>query len=338
MCLYPRLMKNPKYTANKKNGGKIPPVCDYRVNFVPIGCGNCVECRKQKANDWIVRLEEDIKYNKNGCFVTLTFSSESIRDLGSLTDLKGYERDNFIARIAVRRFLERYRKKHGKSVRHWLVTELGHKGTEHIHLHGILFLNDHKEISKFWKYGYVWDGYTKNGKRVNYVNGSTIGYCVKYVSKIDPKHKYYRPQILCSPGIGAGYIGKHNSKLHCFNEKDTRDYYISSSGRKLAMPKYFKNKLYSDEEKEALWLHKLDKMERWVCGEKISAYDDALYIDTVNYYRDKFRKMGYGGWYFNTEEAEYENRRRDIIFERRSRNITPVWIPVVLNGEEVDSF
>ena len=38
MCLYPKLIKNRKYIANKKNGGNIPPVYDLRVLTVPIGC------------------------------------------------------------------------------------------------------------------------------------------------------------------------------------------------------------------------------------------------------------------------------------------------------------
>ena len=40
-------MYNPKYKANKKNGGNIPPVIDQRTIYVPIGCGVCIECRKQ---------------------------------------------------------------------------------------------------------------------------------------------------------------------------------------------------------------------------------------------------------------------------------------------------
>ena len=39
MCLYPKLIKNRKYIANKKNGGNIPPVSDSRVLMVPVGCG-----------------------------------------------------------------------------------------------------------------------------------------------------------------------------------------------------------------------------------------------------------------------------------------------------------
>jgi len=37
MCLYPKLIKNPKYKPNKKNGGIVPELKDIRVLAVPIG-------------------------------------------------------------------------------------------------------------------------------------------------------------------------------------------------------------------------------------------------------------------------------------------------------------
>ena len=75
MCLYPKLIKNKKYTKNKKNGGVIPAVSDKRVLAVPIGCGNCLLCRKKKANSWRNRLIEECKNDLTGVFVTLTFNS-----------------------------------------------------------------------------------------------------------------------------------------------------------------------------------------------------------------------------------------------------------------------
>ena len=48
MCLYPKLIKNRKYIANKKNGGVIPAVLDERVKLVSVGCGKCMECKKRK--------------------------------------------------------------------------------------------------------------------------------------------------------------------------------------------------------------------------------------------------------------------------------------------------
>ena len=116
--------------------------------MVPIACGKCLECSKQKSRMWQSRLLEEIKTNKNGIFVTLTFNDVSYRNLYKYvitkakeykTELNNYDIDNKIATRATRLFLERWRKKHKKSVKHWLVTELGNAGTENMHLHGIIW-------------------------------------------------------------------------------------------------------------------------------------------------------------------------------------------------------
>ena len=75
-------MQNKKYTANKKNGGNVPPLNDIRTALVPVGCGNCIECSKKRKNEWKTRLLEEIKHNtEKGYFITLTFSNESYKKL-----------------------------------------------------------------------------------------------------------------------------------------------------------------------------------------------------------------------------------------------------------------
>ena len=198
MCLYPKLIQNPKYTNTKKNGGNIPPIKDNRVTKVPIGCGKCIECVKQKAREWQVRLLEDVRHHKNGMFVTMTFSNESIAKLAKeIKGLKGYDLDNEIATLATRRFLERWRKKYEKSIRHWFITELGHEGTENIHMHGIVWTDESiEEVERIWNYGIMWKGkYLGEGKYKNFVNEQTVNYLTKYVHKIDQKHKYYKAEV-----------------------------------------------------------------------------------------------------------------------------------------------
>ena len=136
MCLYPRLVINRKYSGTLKNGGNPPPLLDERVKYVPVGCGHCMECMKKKSREWKIRLNEEYKVTKFHYYITLTFSNEHLLKLCNEMNLKEC---NAIAGKAVRRFLERWRKKYKKSLRHWLVTELGHENTERIHLHGIIF-------------------------------------------------------------------------------------------------------------------------------------------------------------------------------------------------------
>ena len=78
MCLYPRLIQNRKYLPNKRNEGNPPKVTDERVMLVPVGCGKCIECRNMKKREWQVRMLDEIKHDRTGKFVTLTFNEENL--------------------------------------------------------------------------------------------------------------------------------------------------------------------------------------------------------------------------------------------------------------------
>lgn len=316
MCLYPKLITNRKYVANKKNGGIIPAVSDKRALLVPVGCQKCIECKKLKAREWSVRLQEDIQHHNNGKMVTLTMSNESYTELYNIIRkdyiIEGYELDNQIATLAVRRFLERWRKKHKKSLRHWLITELGGNGYECIHLHGIIYTNEPEKIEKYWKYGYIHIG--------EYVNTETINYIVKYVHKTDKKHPNYTSKILTSAGIGLGYTKQRNFERNKYNGKKTIETYHTSNGANIALPIYYRNKLYTDEEKEKLWLNKLDKNIRYVCGEEIDiSKGEDQYYNKLNYYRKLNKRLGYGDNSKNWEKAKYELQRRKLKQHERLR-------------------
>lgn len=309
MCIYPRLIKNPKYKENKKNGGVIPPVNDSRVLTIPIGCGNCIDCNKQKARNWQYRIIEDIKVNKNAKFITLTFSNEEYKKLSDEIELEGYAKDNAIATLAVRRWLERWRKHNGISVRHWLVTELGQRGTENIHLHGIVWCEDIKEVERRWTYGHVWKGKVVREQVVNYVNERTAAYITKYMTKIDSKHKYYKSIVLCSKGIGGNYV----------NNKNKVDHYRTSTGNKIGLNIYWRNKIYNEEEREKLWLEKLDKNERWIGKDKYDANDYDGIMSALARRRELNKELGYSDNSIDWKEKEYENNMR-ILNDKKRKN------------------
>ena len=56
-------------------------------------------------------MNEEIKHDNRGQFITLTFNNE---ELQKLTEETGIQESNAVATIAVRRFLERWRKKYKK--------------------------------------------------------------------------------------------------------------------------------------------------------------------------------------------------------------------------------
>lgn len=329
MCLYPRIIANPKYKPNKKNGGKIPPVTDPRVTGVPIGCGNCIECRKQKARNWQIRLLEEIKYTQNAYFITLTFNDQSIAQISeNYKTIKGYTLDNQIATTATRYFLERWRKTHKKSLRHWLITELGHNGTNNIHMHGIIWLEKKEDIHKLdqhWQYGYTYKGteIKEQGKITgykNYVNPETIAYIIKYITKQEEKYKHYKPIILCSPGIGNQYTKRINGdwEKNKYNDIETKETYITTTGHKIALPTYYRNKIYTDEEKEALWLIQLNKEKRYVLGNEIDISNgQQTYLNALEQARIKNASLGYGTSKINYDQKHYEQQIREQMTNTR---------------------
>lgn len=313
MCLFPKLIKNPKYKITTKNNGNVPEIKDERVRYVPIGCGLCMECVNKKSSSWKIRLYEEIKTDTKGLFVTLTFNDTSYDYLLKKTKLPKethkYVKDNEVATLATRRFLERWRKKHKKSIKHWLITELGTENTERIHLHGILFTDHKEDIKKTWTYGYTYIG--------EYVNNKTINYITKYITKSNPKHKNYQPKILTTPGIGKNYINTPNAKrINKYKGRETDTTYRTREGTKLDLPIYYRNLLYTEEQREKLWLYKLDEGIRYVGGEKINAEDETTYVKLLQHYQRINEEIGYGNPNHH-DVKEYIKAKRKLAYIKK---------------------
>lgn len=311
MCLYPKLIRNKKYLPNRKNNFNPPLLTDIRVGYVAVGCGNCIECRKQKARDWKIRLSEELKVNKYAYFITFTFSNEELKKLCKETNLSEC---NAVAGKAIRRYLERWRKKYKKSQRHWFITELGHVGTERIHIHGVIFNNfpiTQELLEDFWKYGTIFIG--------EYCNEKTINYIIKYVTKIDKDHKGWKSEIFCSAGIGKNYTEKEFSIIqHKFDGKDTIEYYRTSSGFKMSLPIYYRNKFFTEEEREKLWVNRIEEGTRYVLGVEIkdiyTEHGEKAYQKVLQKARETNMEIGYG-----SDEGEWKEQEYNVTMRMLNR-------------------
>lgn len=332
MCIYPTIIKNRKYMPNKKNKGIIPEIIDDRMLYVPIGCGKCFECMKQKKRNWQIRITEEIKINTNGKFVCLTFSNENINEICDTLVNKGIKRsdieDNQIATWAVRHFLERWRKEFKKSIKHWFVTELGHQGTERIHIHGIIWTDDVQSIVRKWEYGNVCIGKTffkpndwqKANAETSYVNNRSVNYIVKYVNKIDKMHKAYMPVVLTSPGIGKNYLNREDSKRNSFDGTTTKEYYEFKDGTKVNLPIYYRNAIYTEEERAELWLNKLSENIRYIDGVKIDINKpdgEKRYFNVLESARRKNTILEYGNNEKEWSKRNYINQMHKLKFEKK---------------------
>ena len=264
MCINTTLRRNMRYFANKKNNGQPPERKNALTAVVPISCGMCYECKRKKGREWAIRLQEEIKAQKEKWFITLTFNNEKYKHFHNFTPNhnNAYNKENAICAKAVDEFLNRWRRKHKKNPKHWFITELGGGRYEHVHIHGIIICTKEQieTLSERWENGYVYIG--------NECSTRTANYITKYITKEDKLHKTYKPIILSSAKIGEAYIHTERAK------KDKQNgYYTTTQGKKLPIPEYYGRLLYTDEERENEWIKKLESGEMYIGGTKVKDDD-----------------------------------------------------------------
>lgn len=225
-CLRPITLRNPKYKDTDKSIFDILPK-DWMLS---VPCGKCLECNKAKARDWRARLLLEVDYwtkQKKKCyFVTFTLSDDTY-DYWCLNSDK-----------PVRLFLENYRRKVGKSCKHFIITELG-KTTQRLHYHGILFGPELSlyELKKLWIYGFSFFGYCSY---------KTAKYVSKYILKPQLSEPWYKPKKFVSPGLGKHYLSTDSCKRQQ-SQPCKDDMYIRIDSFKYAMPRYLRQKVYKEE-------------------------------------------------------------------------------------------
>ena len=180
-------------------------------------------------------------------------------------------------------------------------------------LHGIVWSDDISQLKNIWGNGYVWDGKEINGKKQNFVNEKTVNYITKYITKKDEKHKEYQSIILCSAGIGKNYINSFNAKMNKFIGDETYTKYKTKTGLEIALPMYYRNKLYNDDEREKLWITQLNKEERYIMGNRIDvSMDMNEYFNGLEYYRKLNKELGYGNGKIDWKRLKYEEEIRKL--------------------------
>ena len=122
------------------------------------------------------------------------------------------------------------------------------------------------------------------------------------------QHKGFTGKVHCSKGIGSNYINRYDSKKNKYNNEKTDESYRTPQGFKLNLPIYYRNKIYSEEERQNLWINKLDKGERYVCGEKVQDESEEYY-KLLEHYRKVNKQLGYGDDSDTWKVKEYKESR-----------------------------
>lgn len=200
--------------------------------------------------NWIIRLKEEQKVSKNAFFITLTYNDEHI------------PRDQFgnthVSKPDVQKFLKRLRKKlpSQSNLRYYFASEYG-PTTFRPHYHAVLFnlpfktLRKNTElISSSWSINKKPMGFVQ----VEEVNENRIAYVAGYCMDKDKSMKSdYVVFSLMSKGIGKNYLD-NKSRFNWHKDLPLENmYYPTENGGKLALPRYYRNKiLNSDITREVL--------------------------------------------------------------------------------------
>ena len=80
---------------------------------------------------------------------------------------------------------------------------------------------------------------------------------VKEFNKNQYRDQLYVPKIMCSAGIGKQWTKGIGAKRARYVPCETLEEYRGVDGAKRGLPIYYRNLIYTDEEREKLWIEKL---------------------------------------------------------------------------------
>lgn len=207
-------------------------------------------------SDWVVRLSDERRFNVYSYFVTLTYSNENL-PLNNNGDPCLNKRD-------LQLWFKRLRKVH--RFRYFAVGEYGSRFGRP-HYHAILFSNEKIErsaLSNTWGLGHVHRGN---------VTIASISYVAKYVFS-DKGSVGDRPPTFTvvskRPGIGFDRIKNLPPRNYLF-----------LNGHKKRLPRYYKDRRFTKEEKQLLREETLIACERQYI-ESLEELRSRGYLDPVS--------------------------------------------------------
>lgn len=263
---------------------------------IPCPCGKCPWCLSRRVSGWSFRLLQEDKRSISSNFITFTYDTNSVplsqngfmelkkRDLQLFFKRlrKSHEstsrNEGVLSEIQYRQRLWSIDPEEQEPIRYYSVGEYGSR-TKRPHYHVLLFNHELElmfskedllalEITEYdgktlvncvqWPHGHV---------TVGKVGGASIGYCLKYMCK--PRNfRMHRNDdrsaefSTMSKGIGENYLTNNMVRWHHADVLN-RMYCSLQDGRKIAMPRYYKKKIYTDDELKRIWhVMKLDLIEK----------------------------------------------------------------------------
>lgn len=198
---------------------------------------------KRRVSGWSFRLMKEGERSESALFVTLTYDTEHV----PITK-KGYMN---LSKTDLQKFFKRLRKLNDGKIKYYAVGEYG-TGKYRPHYHIILFNANIETIERAW----ALDNKKIGEIHVGQVTEASIGYTLKYVSKpkripLHANDDRLKEFALMSKGMGKNYLTENMVKWHK-NDVINRMYVPIKDGKKISMPRYYKEKIYTIQEKKSI--------------------------------------------------------------------------------------
>jgi hypothetical protein len=252
------------------------------TGYMPFPCGKCPACVRRRVSGWAFRLNKQSEQSNSAHFVTLTYNDEHIKKTKN-----GFET---LVKKDVQDFFKRLRKLTKQKISYYAVGEYGDTG-ERPHYHIILFNANPKIVENAWKLNDITLGNVHFGD----VGDASVGYTLKYISKDkkipqfngDDRQKEF---ALMSKGLGAGYLTENMVKWHTKGNIENKVYLPLKDGKKAAMPRYYKDKLYDKGQKFRIGVFMRAESQKQA-DELQDKYGDLYYYKQAEETANDFRRM-----------------------------------------------
>ena len=223
---------------------------------VPVPCGRCGACRKRKVDEWSFRLRQQKLVADSAHFVTLTYAPEFCPVTpNKFMTLKRDDITKYFKRL--RKWMKDDTVKL-RPFKFYLVGEYG-TTTSRPHYHGIFFNATRDHINEAWCD-------IRNGQKranrpmlghvhIGSVTSDSIAYCVKYLDKgrtvpVHNRDDRVREFSRSSHHLGANYLTPAMLRWH---RADLSRNYAWNGDYKIALPKYYRDRIYTKAMKREQW-------------------------------------------------------------------------------------
>lgn len=207
--------------------------------FVP--CGKCAFCLTNRRSQWMFRIHYEMKnQNVPGYFMTLTYDEKHVRRVGGMLSLRFRDIQLYLKRLRKAKFYAKY----------ICVGEYG-SNTNRPHYHMLLWTDAPiKFLEQNWKSSK--DNSVLGAIHFGRLTMQSAMYTLKYIIQpkqvLDPiesvEHQIEPTRAQFSKGLGIGFLSAAQYD-HLTSDFDNPIMFSYIDGRKVAIPRYYRNKIYT---------------------------------------------------------------------------------------------